>query len=80
MVDGYDPAAADAGVGGEVSEVREPRHGAGAATGATELPGTEPAEESRRGAPPRRHGSQRDRERDGQRHRRREGKEMAGRH
>jgi len=39
VVDGYDPAATAAGVGGEVSEVREPRHGAGAATGAAELPG-----------------------------------------
>lgn len=64
MLDGYDPAAAAARIGGEVSEVREPRRGAGGATVATKLPGPEPAEESRREAPPRRHESQRERERE----------------
>jgi hypothetical protein len=71
VLDGYDSAAAAAGIGREVGEVGEPRRGAGGDTRAAELPGQETAEEGRGGAPPCRHEREKARTERGQ--------EMAGR-
>jgi hypothetical protein len=73
VLESYDPAAATAGVGGEVGEVGEPRRSTGG--GADELPGPEATEEGRGGVPPCRH--LRERERGVARTER--GQEMAGR-